>query len=100
MSIFRYVIRVLDVALTLCHLLNPSHARILVRAHVHNIVVALILNGTAGVESLDGLVSLCKIVARASLVAQAPYHYRWSVDMRAYHFHIAGHMGITPLYGT
>ena len=69
------MIRILDVALALCHLLNPRNTRILVGAHVHNVVVALILYGAAGIESLDSLVSLNEIVSRTSLVAQAPYHY-------------------------
>ena len=58
---------------TLHRIAHPTYRRILVGAHIYDIIVTLVLHG-AWVKSLDSLVRCHKIVARTSLITQAPYH--------------------------
>ena len=70
MSILRDVEGILDACLALDHILHPRHAGVLVGTHIHDVVVALVLHGTALVVSFDGIVCSHKVVARSCLVAQ------------------------------
>ena len=99
MGIFRDVVRVLHIRFSLGHLLYPSHTGILVRAHIHNIIVTFILNRTAGVKGLDSIIGSYKVFARSGLVAQAPDNNTGMVHVCVYHFHISGHMSSLPFLG-
>ena len=68
------MVRVLHVIVALYGTLHPSDRGILVRTHVDNIVVALILYGTAGVVLLDCSIAILEVVARAGFVTKAPYY--------------------------
>ena len=93
------VVGILHVVFSLDGTLHPRDGRILVGAHVDDVVVAFILHGAAGVESLDGLVGSHEVVARAGLVAQAPDADGRMVDGGMHHFHVAGHVGILQFDG-
>ena len=97
MGILRDVIWILYVVLALYCLLNPRNRRILVRTHIHDIVVALVLHWATCVVSLDSGVAVFKVVARTSLVAKTPYHNRRTVDSSVNHLHIACYMCVAEL---
>ena len=86
-----------EIIFTLHGTLYPRDAGILVRTYVHDVVVALILHGTRGIEGLNRFVGFHEIVARAGFIAQTPNTYGGVVHAGVYHFHIAGHVGILKL---
>ncbi len=51
---------------------GPADARILVRVHVHDVVVALVVRGAREVARLDRRVAGDEVLARARLVAERP----------------------------
>ena len=77
---------------TLSDILGQADGGILVGAHIDDVVVALILHGAAGVESLDGLIGLDKVLAGAGFVAQTPDADGGVVDGGVHHLHIARHV--------
>ena len=77
---------------TLSDILGQTDGGILVGAHIDDVVVALILHGAAGVESLDGVVGLDKVFAGSGFVAQTPDADRGVVDGGVDHLHIARHV--------
>ena len=83
-----------DVHLALDSLTHPADRRILVRAHIHDAVVAFILHRTRRVEFVNGLICLLEVVARTGFIAQRPYHDAWRIDMSADSLHDTCHMGI------
>ena len=97
MSILRDVERILQLVLALYGSLNPGDGRILVRTHIHDIIVALILNRATGIVSLDGIVAIYESLARTSLVTQTPDYYRRMIHGSVYHLHISGDMSIAEL---
>ena len=98
-GIFRNMVRILHICLTRCNMLNPSYRGILVRTHIHNIVVAFVLYGTASVIVLNGLISRNEVVTGTGFVTQTPNHNGGTVHMRAYHFHITRNVRSTPFLG-
>ena len=86
--------RIFHVIFTLNGLTSPSDRRILVRTHIHDIVVTLVLNRTAGVELLDGIVGSLEVVTRAGLVTQRPDYDRRMVHMSVYQLHNAGYVSV------
>ena len=98
-SIFRNVERILDVHLSLDGLAHPAHTGILVAAHVDNVVVALILNRTRGVEGFQGIVAGLEVVARSGLVAQTPDDDARVVHMGVGQFHHTSDVCRLPFHG-
>ena len=92
-SVFRYVEGVLDVVLACHSTTHPRDGRILVGTHVHDVVVALVLNGARGIELMEGIVGRHKVLARPGLVAQRPDDYRRMVDVCMCQLHDACHVG-------
>ena len=73
MGILRNVERIFDpLVCALRDVLGQSDRRILVRTHIHDVVVALILHRATRIESLDSLVGFHKVVSRTCLVTQTP----------------------------
>ena len=76
---------------------SKSDRRVLIRAHVHDFVVALVLYGATLVEFLDGVVSIDEILAGAGFVAQAPNAHRGVVHGGMHHFEVARHVLVAEL---
>ena len=96
-GIFGYVEGVLDVVLARHGTAHPRDGGILVGAHVHDVVVALVLNGARGVELMEGVVGRHEVLARSGLVAQRPDDHGRMVDVRMCQLHDAGHVGCLEL---
>ena len=96
-GVFGDVERVLDGVSARCGAADPVDRRVLVRAHVHDVVVALVLYRTRGVEGVQGLVGRDEVPARAGLVAQRPDHHRGVVHMGVGQLHDTGHVGCLEL---
>ena len=90
--------RILQLVLALYGSLNPGNGRILVRTHIHNIIVALILNWAAGIISLDGIIAIYESLARTSLVTQTPDYNRRMIHGSVYHLHVSGDMSVAELW--
>ena len=97
MRVFGYVEGILDAGLALDHVLYPRHTGVLVGTHIHDVVVALVLYGSAGVVVLDGLIGSHEVLARSGLVAKRPDDNARVVDVGMHHLHVACHMGVLPL---
>ena len=78
--------------------LHPRNRGILVRTHIDDVVVALILHGARGVERLDGFVGFHEVVAGAGLIAQRPDADRGMIDVLMHHLHIACHVLVAELW--
>ena len=59
---------VLDLVLALDSTFDPAYGRVLVGAHVHDVVVTLVLDGASGVYGLGGPVALDEVLPRACFV--------------------------------
>ena len=92
-GVLRHVEGVLDVVLARHGSLHPGDGRILVRAHVHDVIVALVLHGARGVEGVQGLIGCREVLARSGLVAQRPDDHRGMVDVGVGQLHDTGHVG-------
>ena len=87
MRIFRHVERILDTLVSaLNSVVHPTDGRILVRTHVNDVVVALILHWTTRVGSLDGIVSIDKVLTRTSFITQTPDAHRGMIHRGMHHF--------------
>ena len=89
--------RILQLVLALNGSLHPCDGWILVGTHVHDIVVALILNRATGVVSLDGIVAVHEGLARTSLVTQTPDHHGRMIDCSVNHLHVSCDVGVAEL---
>ena len=78
-------------------IVHPTDRGVLIRAHVHDIVVALVLYGATLVEFLDGVVGIDEILAGAGFVAQAPNAHRGVVHGGMHHFEVARHVLVAEL---
>ena len=98
MGILRNVERIfVSLVGALRDVLGQSDRRVLIRAHVHDFVVALVLYGATLVEFLDGVVGIYEILAGAGLVAQAPDAHRGVVHGGVHHFEVARHVLVAEL---
>ena len=89
--------RILQLVLALNGSLHPCDGWILVGTHVHDVVVALILNRATGVVSLDGIVAVHEGLARTSLVTQTPDHHGRMIDCSVNHLHVSCDVGVAEL---
>ena len=96
-SIFRDVVGIFDLVVTLHGTLHPGDGRILVGTHVHDVVVAFVLHGAGGVVGFDGVVGFNEVVARSCLVAETPDGDGGVVHVGAHHFHVAGDVSVLEL---
>ena len=90
---------VLDVVLAGNSTACPADRGILVGAHVHNVVVTLVLNGACGVKCLQGIVGGNEVLAGTCLVTQRPDNDTSVVHVGVSHFHHTGNVGLLPLLG-
>ena len=98
MGILRNVERIFDpLVCALRDVLGQSDRGVLIRAHVHDFVVALVLYGATLVEFLDGVVGIYEILAGAGLVAQTPNAHRGVVHGGVHHFEVARHVLVAEL---
>ena len=98
MGILRNVERIFDsLVCALRDVFSQSDRRVLIRAHVHDFVVALVLYGATLVEFLDGVVGIDEILAGAGLVAQAPNAHRGVIHGGVHHFEVARHVLVAEL---
>ena len=89
-SVFRDMEGVLNIILALGRTFYPSDGRILVGAHIYDIVVALILHGAGSIDALGRFVAFGEVDTRTSLVAQRPDDDAWMVDVGVNHLQHAG----------
>ena len=80
----------------LCLPAHPVDARILVGVHVHDGVVALILEGTRGVGLADRRRGRCEVLARTRLVAEGPHRHARVVAVAAHHVEVARDRRLLP----
>ena len=78
--------------------LHPAHAGILVRAHIHDVVVALVVRRAREVARLDGTLGHGEVAPGAGFVAQRPNHDAGLVLVALDHIHHAVDMRIHPLH--
>ena len=98
MGILRNVERIfVSLVGALCDVFSQSDRRVLIRAHVHDFVVALVLYRSTLVEFLDGVVGIYEILAGAGFVAQAPNAHRGVVHGGMHHFEVARHVLVAEL---
>ena len=97
-GVLRNVERIFDTLVRSLHgIVHPTDRGVLIRAHVHDIVVALVLHRSTLVEFLDGVVGIDEILARAGFVAQAPNAHRGVVHGGVHHFEVARHVLVAEL---
>ena len=77
----------------------PAYRGILVRTHIHDVIVALVLYGTSSVECLQCIVGSHEVVARTCLVTQRPDNDTSVVHVGMSHFHHTCHVSLLPLLG-
>ena len=97
MGVFGDVERIFHLVGAFDSALHPRDGRILVRPHVDDVVVALVLYGARGVEGLDGVVAVHEVLARSGLVAEAPDADRGVVDGGVNHLHVACNVCVLEL---
>ena len=97
-SIFRNMIRILDVVLTSYRTLYPCDRRILVGTYIYDVVVTFVLYRATLIECLDSIVSSNKVITRTCFVTQTPQTNWRMIDTGMYHFHITGNVCILPFY--
>ena len=84
--------RVLDGIASRRGALHPCDRRVLVRSHVDDVVVALVLHRARGVEGVQGVVRRYEVLSRPGLVSERPDHHRGVVHMGVCELHDAGHV--------
>ena len=76
---------VLNVVLPCSSPFDPSNGGILIGAHIHDDVVALVLHWTRSIHTLRSLVALNEVHARTRLVTKRPDDDTGMVDVRIDH---------------
>ena len=79
-------------------LLCPAHGGILIGAHIHNVVVALIVGGAGEVARLDGAFGHGEIAPGPGFVSERPNHNAGLVLVALHHGHDAVNVGIHPFH--
>ena len=90
---------ILDIVLAGYGTTCPADRGILVRTHIHDVVVALVLYGASSVECLQCIVGSHEVVARTCLVTQRPDNDTSVVHVGMGHFHYTCHVSLLPLHG-
>ena len=98
-GIFGDMERVFDIQFTSSSFLYPRHWWILIRPHIHYIVVAFVLHGAAFINGFQVVVSYFEIVTRSCFITERPYYDRRRIVSRFNHFGYAGNVCIFPFFG-
>jgi len=98
MSIFGNMERIFDIIITFHRTTRPTDRRILVRTHIHYIIITFILDGTGFIHQLQRIISSHKVFPRSSFIAQRPDHDRRIVDIGMNHLHHTCDMRLFPFY--
>ena len=98
MSIFGNMERVFDIIITFHRTTRPANRRILVRPHIHYIIITFILDGTGFIHLLQRIISSHEVFTRSRLVTQRPDHDRRVVDISMNHLHHTCDMRLFPLH--
>ena len=76
--------------------LHPVYARILVGIHIHNGIVALVLQGARLIDCTNRICGSLEVLARACLIAKTPHRNARMVAVAPDHVNIARHRCLLP----
>ena len=96
MSIFGNMERIFDIIIAFHRTTCPTDRRVLVRTHIHDIIITFILNRAGFIHLLQRVISSHEVFTRPRLITQRPDHDRRIVDIGMNHFHHTCDMRLFP----
>ena len=99
MSVFRNMERIFNVVRAFRSSLHPSNRWILIRTHIYNIVISLILNRSRSIKFFQSVVSRYEIFAWSCFISKRPNDNRRAIYRCVSHFQHPSNVRFFPFFG-